>query len=196
VPITPAKLLRNPAELAKLPGDRPGWYRWWAPEAEARALLDSPYLPQKYSPSLLAMLPRGNGVLADFCAVYTGIAVKEPLRARLDWHINQRHRESAVKSGTLSTLRQTLSSLLAGDLMNETAANAFIDKLLVEYYPLDLPVGSEEAKRFLESNEQKEMDERLFILNIKDNRRSEAQSFIRDLKRARKIGKTHGHTCE
>jgi len=196
MPITPAKLLRDPAGLAAVPSDRPGWYRWWAPEAEARALLDSPHLRSKYSAGLLSLLPGGSGILAGFHGVYTGIAVKESLRARLDWHINQRHRESAVRSGTLSTLRQTLSSLLAGDQRDEAATNAFLDNLLVEYYPVDLPIGSEAARDFLESNEQKDMDERILVLNIKDNKRPEAQTFIRDLKRARKIGKTHGHTCE
>jgi len=189
MPVTPAKLLRNPAELVKVRGDRPGWYRWWTREAEARTLLDSLYLSQKYSAGLFSALPRGDGVLAGFYGIYTGIAVKESLRDRLDWHINQQHRESAVRSGTLSTLRQTLSSLLAGDQMNETATNAFIDKLLVEYFPVDFPVGSEGARRFLESNEHKEMDERVFILNIKDNRRPETQAFLRDLKQARKRGK-------
>jgi hypothetical protein len=195
MPIIHAQLLRNPVELANVPGDLPGWYRWWAREADAAALLDSPYLSHGYSRELLPRIPHGNGTLDGYCYIYTGIAVKESLRSRLNWHINQVHTESAVRSGTLSTLRQTIASLCAGDQRNESATNNFIDKLVVEYFPIEYSIHSESAKLFLENNEEKEMDGNVLILNIKGNSRAEVQPFLSALTNARKTAKYKEHIC-
>ena len=107
----------------------------------------------------------------------------------MNWHINQHHTESAVKHGTLSTLRQTLSSLIAGDQYNESATNDFIDKLVVEYFPVDYEIKSTEAKTFLENNEEKEMNENVLVLNIKDNNRGEIKGFRKELKELRSSSK-------
>jgi hypothetical protein len=195
MPIIQAQSLRSKANLAAIPHDLPGWYRWWAREVDAAALLDSPYIPRKFSPVLLAHLTRGAGALSGYCYIYTGIAVEGSVRARLDWHINQLHTESAVKSGTLSTLRQSIASLCAGNQRNEAATNNFIDKLVVEYFPVEYSIHSESAKLFLENNEEKEMDEHVLILNIKGNRRAEVKPFLSALTNARKIAKYKEHIC-
>ena len=130
--IIEAKTLRDKATLERVPNNRPGWYRWWAKETEVKALLNSQFLVHKYFDELFTKLHKGSGELQDYYYIYTGVAIKESIRARLNWHINQHHTESAVKHGTLSTLRQTLSSLIAGDQYNESATNDFIDKLVVE----------------------------------------------------------------
>jgi hypothetical protein len=148
-----AAVLRERKALMNIPGNRPGWYRWWAQEAEVRVLLDSPFLTHKYFDELAANLHKGTGDLQHYYYIYTGVAVKESIRKRLDWHINQRHTENAVQIGTLSTLRQSLSSLIAGDQYNETETNYFIDKLLVEYIPVEYEIRSQEAKIFLDDNE-------------------------------------------
>jgi hypothetical protein len=113
----------------------------------------------------------------------------------LDWHINQRHTEGAVQNGTLSTLRQSLSSLVAGDQYNEAATNDFIDKLLIEYFPVEYEIKSTEAKIFLEENERNEMSSHVLILNIKDNKRLEVKDFRKDLSRLRTLSKRRGSQC-
>jgi hypothetical protein len=180
-----AKALRDSKALLKVSGDRPGWYRWWAKEEEVRTLLNSRFLMCKYFDKFAAKLHKGEGDLQNYYYIYTGIAVKESIRKRLDWHINQRHTEGAVQHGTLSTLRQSLSSLIAGDQYNEFETNDFIDKLMVEYIPVEYQIKSEEAKKFLEKNEEDEMNKYVLILNIKDNMRREIQCFKRELSQLR-----------
>jgi hypothetical protein len=80
-------------ELEDIPNDRPGW--WWARESEIMALLDSKFLTQKYFNKLSVKLHKGNGNLNNYYYIYTGIAVKESIRSRLNWHINQPHKGSA-----------------------------------------------------------------------------------------------------
>ena len=184
-----AKMLRNISELNKIPNDRSGWYRWWAKETEIQALLDSRFLTQNYFDALIAYLPKGTGGIKDYRCIYIGVAVKESIRARLNWHVNQHHAESAVMNGTLSTLRQTLSSLIAGDQRNESATNDFIDKLVVEYFPVEYLIKSPEAKKYLENNEEKEISECVLILNIKSNKRQEVKDFSKELSKLRSSSK-------
>jgi hypothetical protein len=180
-----AKLLRGIKALESIPDNHPGWYCWWAKETEVKILLDSQFLAHKYFDELAAKLHQGSGSLQNYYYIYTGIAVKESIRARLNWHINQRHTESAVKHGTLSTLRQTFSSLVAGDQYNEFATNDFIDKLMVEYFPVKYQIMSTEAKTFLEKNEDNEMNEYILVLNIKGNNHTEVKDFRKELSQLR-----------
>jgi hypothetical protein len=118
----------------------------------------------------------------------------------LNWHINQPHTESAVEYGTLSTLRQSLSSLVAGNQRDEKATNNFIDALIVEYFPIKSQIKSLEAKEYLESNEILEMDKYILILNIKDNKRQEIKGFKKELNKLRTASKMkiqlHGRFVE
>jgi hypothetical protein len=82
----------------------------------------------------------------DYICLYVGVAIKESIRARLNWHVNQHHTKNAVKSGFLSTLRKTLSSLAAGSQYDEAATNAVIDQMVIEYYAEEYPIKSELAK--------------------------------------------------
>jgi hypothetical protein len=54
-----AAVLREKEALMNVPGGLPGWYRWWAREAEVRTLLDSPFLTRKYSDKLMPNLHKG-----------------------------------------------------------------------------------------------------------------------------------------
>jgi len=187
--IIQAKHLRNSDELKNVPDNRPGWYRWWTQEEEVRALLNSRFISRAYFDDLISVLRKGDGALRDYYYVYTGITVKDSIRSRLNWHINQHHTDSAVHSGRLSTLRQTIASLVAGNQWDEAATNNFIDKMTVEYFPVEYPIKSEKAKAFLEDNEKKEMRDNVLPLNIQNNKRVEVYDFIHDLKDARKSGK-------
>jgi hypothetical protein len=183
--IIEAKNLRDNGILLSVPDNLPGWYRWWAKENDVKTLLDSKYLNKKYFNNLIAYLPKGIGDLKNYYCIYTGIAVKESIRARLRWHISQAHSQTTVKSGFLSTFRQSISSLVSGDQMNENDTNLFVDKLTVEYYSESNPIKSEEAKKTLEKNEYNEMSQNVLVLNIQENRRKEIQEFLKDLKQAR-----------
>jgi Uri superfamily endonuclease len=182
-------MLRNKEELENIPNDRPGWYRWWAREPEVMTLLDSKFLTQKYFNKLSAKLHKGDGELNNYCYIYTGVAIKESIRSRLNWHINQPHTESAVEYGTLSTLRQSLSSLVAGNQRNEEATNNFIDTLIVEYFPVEFQIKDLEAKEYLESNEKLEMDKYILILNIQKNKRREIKDLKKELSKLRTSSK-------
>lgn len=187
--IIQAKMLRDKQELNNIPKDRPGWYRWWARKPEVMALLDSQFLAHKYFNELAAKLYKGDGELNDYYYIYTGVAIKESIQSRLNWHINQAHTESAVRHGTLSTLRQSLASLLAGNQRDEKATNDFIDALLVEYFPVTYPIKSPEAKEYLESIEKQELDNHLSILNIKGNKHLEIKCFKKELSKLRSFSK-------
>jgi hypothetical protein len=182
-----AKMLRNKKELENIPNDHPGWYRWWAREPEVLALLDSKFLKQKYFNKLIEKLHKGDRELTNYYYIYTGVAVKESIRSRLNWHVNQPHTESAVEHGTLSTLRQSLSSLVAGNQRDEKATDNFIDTLIIEYFSIEYQIKSFEAKGYLKNNEKQEMDKYILILilNIQENRRQEIKCFKKELSKLR-----------
>jgi hypothetical protein len=187
--IIQAKMLRNKKELENIPSDRPGWYRWWARESEVMALLDSKFLVKKYFNKLSAKLQKGDGNLSNYYYIYTGVAIKESIRSRLNWHINQPHTESAVEYGTLSTLRQSLSSLVAGNQCDEKSTNVFIDTMIVEYFPIESQIKSFEAKEYLEGNEKLEIDKYILILNIQKNEHREIKEFKKELSKLRTSSK-------
>ena len=187
--IVEAKKLRIPKYLHQIPNDKPGWYRWWAPAEALEQLLDSQYISKKHMKKMLPLLYKQNYCGELYYCIYTGIATKGSIRARLDWHINQHHTENAVRSGTLSTLRQTISSLIAGNQYDELATNELIDMLLVEYCAMDYQIKSAEAVSVIEQIENDEQSKYILPLNIKGNHHSVAQPFLYELRAARKRSK-------
>lgn len=103
--------------------------------------------------------------------IYLGTSSRKNagIRKRLSWHITQEHDLNSVKTGTLSTFRQTLSSLVANDQSDTDATNNIIDKLWVEYETLDLPCGEKETIDFIEQKEETLIDKYHPPLNIKSN---------------------------
>jgi len=182
-----AKELRNISRLKEVPDDKPGWYRWWAPISALEKLLNSPYVTKEYMKELCPSMQRRMFGHNEFFCVYVGVAIKESIRGRLNWHVNQHHTESAVQSGFLSTLRKTISSLVAGNQYDENATNYLIDSLVVEYCTIGSPIKSEMAKKEIKQIEQDEMTKYVFPLNIKGNRHAVLQSYLSDLKKARKL---------
>ena len=73
----------------------------------------------------------------------------ESIRDRLNWHINDTHTETRVKYGTLSTLRQSIASIIAHNQYDKKATDDFIDKLEVEYFFNEQPIKSANAKNEL-----------------------------------------------
>lgn len=96
--------LRDKNNLKNKVEDKPGYYKWWAEIDEVNLLFEKLSL----ATSIVNELEK-NG---DKYCIYIGVAIKESVRNILNWHINQINSPSAIKSGTLSTLRQTISSVL------------------------------------------------------------------------------------
>lgn len=184
-----AQKLRNSEHLSNIPNNMPGWYKWWVPEKTLKLLLDSPYISKKYFSDLLPNLTteKINGI--DYYYVYVGVAIKESIRDRLNWHVNQHHTKSSVESGFLSTLRQTISSLIAGNQYDEEATNKLIDTMIIEYYPVNMLIKSIEAKEKIESIEKEELANNMLPLNLRDNKNSIVKSYLNELSRARKQSK-------
>ena len=184
-----AKDLRKPKYLHKIPNDKPGWYQWWASIKALELLLNSPYISKKYMADLFPLLHRREYKGDYYYCIYTGIATKGSIRSRLNWHVNQHHTETAVRSGTLSTLRQTISSLIAGNQYDEFATNELIDMLLVEYSAMNYQIKSAEAMSIIEQIEHDEQSKYILPLNIKGNYHTAIQPFLQELREVRKRSK-------
>lgn len=177
-----AKDLREKDNLLKISNDKPGYYKWWANKEQLGLLLKK--LDVSFS-SIEKFLEKDNGL---YC-IYVGIAVKESIRARLNWHVNDKHEKSQVKNGTLSTFRQSISSIVTHNQYDKIATNEFIDLLKIEYYELNYPIKSEIAKEEIHKIERNLLSRNLYILNIQENNFEQAKSIKSKLKQLRKNSK-------
>lgn len=176
-----ASTLRNKTELQKIPAAA-GYYKWWCEKAELDVILNA--LAIDFSDVQQAIERKDN----LYC-VYIGIAAKESVRDRLNWHVNDKHTASRVKNGTLSTLRQSISSIVAKNQFDKEATDAFIDKLYVEWFCIDSPIKSAEAKVELHDAEQSLLLDCLRVLNIQENHHPLAEPIKFKLKLLRKNSK-------
>ncbi|MCI9434165.1 MAG: hypothetical protein HFI86_02655 [Bacilli bacterium] len=188
-----ARDLRSKENLRKIPSNIPGYYKWWASKESLALLLNSKYLKDKYLKTLLPHLTTSTYKGKKYYYIYVGIAVKESIQSRLDWHVNQHHTKSSVESGFLSTFRQSISSLVAFNQFDESATNEFIDTLLIEYYPINLPIKSNEAKEKIEKLEKTEISNHVLPINIKDNKNTIIKGFLKELKVIRKSSKQNNN---
>ena len=177
-----AKELRNKANLLNIPNDLPGYYKWWAKKSELDIILSA--LNAEFF-ELSSFIEQKDGL---YC-IYVGIAAKESIRKRLDWHVNDAHTPSRVLNGTLSTLRQSISSVVAHNQYDKDATDAFIDKLTIEFYTIDDPIKSPSAIDNLHIIERRIMSEHLYVLNIQDNKFPQAQPIKKRLSALRKNSK-------
>lgn len=176
-----ASMLRHIDELNKI-SSKPGYYKWWVSKAELDIILK--VLEISFS-EVEKVLETKSGL---FC-VYVGIA-GESVRARLNWHINDSHTVSRVKNGTLSTLRQSISSIVSHNQYDKISTDLFIDKMFVEYFYVDSPIKSDITKIALHEIETKLMAEYLRILNIQNNHYPFCDSIKSKLKQLRKESKS------
>ena len=98
-------------------------------------------------------------------------------------------KNTSVKYGTLSTLRQSIASIVVHNQYDKKATDNFIDKLEVEYFFNDNPIKSTDAKNELTDIEKQLLQEHLRVLNIRDNNHPCAKEIKKELKRLRKISK-------
>lgn len=175
---TNVKSLRN--NIQKLP-DKPGVYAWWARENELQIILNS--LDLQY-----VVVKHSLEELDGYYCVYVGIAARESVKSRLNWHINQQNTISSVKSGFLSTLRQSLAGILNVPMTDTVAVNAFMDELYVSYRGFECPVKSDQAKQEAHDWENAKLKSgNLYVLNIQGNSSSAP---CKTLKQLRKVART------
>lgn len=184
--LIPAFFLRDNRYLKQISNDRPGYYKWWAKKEDVEMLLEKLGVDVTFE-DIESDIEKKEGM--DLYCIYIGIAVNESIRNRLNWHVNQGHTSSAVKSGFLSTLRQSLSSILSHDQMNEEVTNQFIDKLYIEYFIDENDIRSPKAKEKIREIEKKAMKKHLYILNIQGNNHSQARKIKKILRKLRKDSK-------
>ena len=98
----------------------PGWYLWWCDREAAAGILGQLEINLN---ELLLLNKEIDG--KNYIAIYFGISKK--LSDRIKWHICQNHTEGSVRSGFLSTLRQTLSALLNSDM---SKSKHLVDKFM------------------------------------------------------------------
>ena len=139
--------LRRLIVLRQLPIEKTsGIYRWWFKEAAAKSLVSK--IPNATTANCQACVINGE----KFVALYFGIS--KDLRGRIKWHISQNNTASAVKSGFLSTLRQTISALLPEEM---TKSQDSVNKLMDEYCYLEWEYT--QSKEEAENLETKELSQ-------------------------------------
>lgn len=135
----------------------PGVYRWWVKKEAAKKLLST--MPKIDWSKVQSAKINGK----EYLALYFGIA--KHLRQRLNWHINQEHRPSAVRSGFLSTLRQTLSALHGVPMSEaENTVNDFMDENCY------LEFGHTTSRQDAEEKERYELTHNYYPLNVQGNK--------------------------
>jgi len=165
----------------------PGWYQWWAPVELCRQLLGP------HAENVLPHLTVGTDDLSDYRLIYVGIAANESLYDRIvNWHIRERHTQSKLTHRTLSTLRQTLSSLAADSWAAEAETNAIIDQLRVEVFPGDTEIGETGVKQYLRAQEAEQIAQHVIPLNIQGNNNPYLHNFLIYLKGKRRDGRDQG----
>ena len=113
----------------------------------------------------------------NYYLVYIGLA--KSIHQRLHWHAFDKHSISSIKSGFLSTLRQTLSALLVGNMNNaENIVNNFMndnmvvdfevrpdyieyEKNLISYYDLPLNLRNNKNHPFYQTLKLKRKESKL-----------------------------------
>ena len=108
--------------------------------------------------------------------VYIGLA--KNLDNRLNWHYNDKHSPSSIRTGFVSTLRQTLSALLVGEMVT---SKKIVDEFLRKEMRVEYEVCSNYKERELELIKSYNLP-----LNLKNNSK---HSFYKTLKEARKQSK-------
>ncbi|MDD6851035.1 MAG: hypothetical protein PUD64_02245 [Bacteroidales bacterium] len=142
----------------------PGGYRWWFTKDDAQLLL-KPF-GGKINWSKIQMRTFDD---KPYYALYVGIS--KNLYDRLKWHIFQKHSQSAVNSGFLSTLRQTVSALLGIDqTKSQNCVSALLERCYWEWETMPNPEMWEKDE--LQQNEY------YYPLNLQNN-----QSFPKELQK-------------
>ena len=148
-----------------------GVYRWWFPKELAEILLSS------LKGIDLKLINKEEINDKEYWCLYFGIA--KNLRQRIHWHACQKHTASAVKHGVISTLRQSISSLLK---LDQTTSTDKVSEILEQCY---WDWVSTDTKNTAKDIEKRELSDGYFPLNIQENK-SVPSSVLTQLKELRK----------
>jgi hypothetical protein len=122
-----------PEEIRKVPNKK-GIYFWFMHPDAYREL--SNYVPiHPVSPRYSRIIEGVSYDLVYLGTAGTGKNGNSTMNERLDWHVNQKHRESTInqKQSALSTLRTGLGSLLSDDLI-EFNTEDLVNQIMKDYF--------------------------------------------------------------
>lgn len=147
----------------------PGVYRWWFKEE----VLDW----ETFSRFTNNLNLQSRIIDSEtYYALYFGMS--KDMKERIKWHICNKHKPSAVKSGFLSTLRQSISALLGMPMsISESDVNKFMDDYC--YLEWDYTETEQDAKN-IEHTELTQHDYS-YPLNIQGNI-TVSNMYLKDLK--------------
>ena len=167
--IDSVKILRN--SYGNIPSES-GYYTWWFDRDGTNIILNA------LNNSKLHRFQKRKINGKNYYALYFGIGAD--LRQRFKWHVLQRHSASAVKSGYLSTLRQSLSAILG---KNMTKGGYCVDCFMDAHCWWEFTTT--DNKSSAEYEEKKELNTNYYILNIKDNNVVEKKTInlLKDLRK-------------
>ena len=134
-----------------------GVYRWWFPEERAKSLLSALNGVDYES---IEKKPIND---EQYWCLYVGSS--SDLEQRFYWHTTQAHSATAIKSGALSTLRQTICALLKINQSDATAKQKVDDILDECYFEWYATPSFEEA----DTKEKEELEKGYYLLNIQKN---------------------------
>ena len=90
----------------------------------------------------------------QYWCLYLGIS--KNLRQRIRWHVAQKHTQSAVNSGYLSTLRKTISALLdskKNPMKTEQAVNKVLDECYWDWKAMPTyPEAKDKEKKYCQKS--------------------------------------------
>lgn len=155
--------LREKGNLAKIPNDKPGYYKWWA----TKDTLMSVFCKLRLTDKEIAAIKDDIETKDNYYCIYIGVAIKDSIQNRINTHVNQYNPERNVRC---STLRKSLAGLFAHNKQDVATTNKIIDRLFVEYFPVELPIKSDIAKETIGGIEKSLLNcKYLYILNIQEN---------------------------
>ena len=149
------KRLENRTNSIKKDG---GVYCWWFKREVAQTLLKELPLTQDE----LSKIQRREIEGEEYWALYFGIS--RDMLGRAKWHITKKHKPTAVKYGTVSTLRNTLGALCGIDMSkSEKVVNDLMDENCYWEWEYD------KEYKVRETNELSSKD-KCYPLNIQENK--------------------------
>ena len=135
-----------------------GVYCWWFKREIAQTLLKELPLTQDELSKIQTREIDGE----EYWALYFGIS--RDMLGRAKWHITKKHKPTAVKYGTVSTLRNTLGALCGIDMSkSEKVVNDLMDENCYWEWEYD------KEYKVRETNELSSKD-KCYPLNIQENK--------------------------
>ena len=167
------KRLKNRTNSIKKDG---GVYCWWFKREVAQTLLKELPLTQDE----LSKIQRREIEGEEYWALYFGIS--RDMLGRAKWHITKKHKPTAVKYGTVSTLRNTLGALCGIDMSkSEKVVNDLMDENCYWEWEYD------KEYKARETNELSSTD-KCYPLNIQENK-TVSKEVLKTLSRLRSLHK-------